>query len=139
MVTAWSVLFTVLGMLGVTVLTEWFVNKKSRDAHRRAVKDKVITDFGEIIDEMSSMPARFKHAADNGKTLDRFPYVEGFLSIRVDIEALEPSQQLIDDLQKTNGLMFELEERYYPEKMEELRILAVVLKKHQLALNKAIW
>ncbi|MCH7995817.1 MAG: sodium-dependent transporter, partial [Planctomycetes bacterium] len=135
-------LITVLGMLGVTALKEWFDNERSRRAHQRIIKAKAIDQVPTIIDEMNSMAVRYKAAADSGDSerhsQDIAAYVEIFQRSVVVIEALEPSQIVIDDLYKANRLVIGLETRWVAKDMDELHKLTVALKKHQMELNETI-
>ena len=146
MVTILSVLFTVLGMLGVTVLKEWFDDERRRRDHQRAIKVQVLNEFQLIIDAMNSIVAKFPAAPDlESHAANMSSYVQTFNRSVAAIEALDPAQQVIDDLYEAHNLVLNMAERYLAgwgvdrSKLDQLHRLTVSLKKHQIKLNETIW
>ena len=114
MVTVFTVLITVAGMLGVVVLSEWFADERRRRDHQRAIKLQSIEAFQLLIDQTGSILAKIPLAADL-KTLDEMmsAHIQIFNRSIVSIEALDPLEEVIDDIYKAHRLVLDAYDEYF--------------------------
>ena len=91
--------------------------------------------------------AKIPLAADL-KSLDEMmsAHIQIFNRSIVSIEALDPLEEVIDDIYKAHRLVLDAYDEYFKtgavsnaERTKELYELSVIIKKHQIVLNDTLW